>query len=234
MNISDYRYRIELHAHTSPVSGCSQIPPAQLVQTYHDLGCHAVAITNHFTPGLLSDRTPEQALEYYMNDFRLTKAEGDRLGVNILLGFELRFTESNNDYLIFGVDEADAAEFLTVLDKGVENFVKNVKKPRHFFAQAHPYRSGITVIDPAWMDGVESYNVHPGHNSRIAVGSRFARENHLIELCGTDYHHPTHEGLGLTLAKTLPADSMELADLLRTGDFLFRVGGSVVIPNQLL
>ena len=85
----------------------------------------------------------------------------------------------------------------------------------------------------ALLDGVESFNVHPGHNSRVAVAAKYAHEHHLIETCGTDYHHPGHQGLGLTLTKTLPSDTFELAALLHSGDFLFEIGGDVVIPARL-
>ena len=38
-----YPCRIELHAHTKPVSPCSEIPPADLVKSYIDQGFHAYA-----------------------------------------------------------------------------------------------------------------------------------------------------------------------------------------------
>lgn len=233
LNLSEYRHKIELHAHTSPVSRCSEIPPAELVQNYHALGCEAVAITNHFTPALLEYPSREEALAFYMRDFAAAKAEGDRLGVRVLLGFELRFTESSNDYLLFGADESDAAAIYDHLGDGAEYFARSLKKPSQFFLQAHPFRSGMTLLDPALLDGVESFNVHPGHNSRVAVAAKYAHEHHLIETCGTDYHHPGHQGLGLTLTKTLPGDTFELAALLHSGDFLFEIGGDVVIPARL-
>ena len=43
-----YKYRIELHAHTTPASVCSEIPPKQMVETYKDLGYDAITLTNHF------------------------------------------------------------------------------------------------------------------------------------------------------------------------------------------
>ena len=47
--LKQYKYRIELHAHTSPASGCSEITPKEMVDTYKSLGYDAVTITNHFT-----------------------------------------------------------------------------------------------------------------------------------------------------------------------------------------
>lgn len=31
--LSQYKYQIELHAHTSPASGCSQITPKEMIET---------------------------------------------------------------------------------------------------------------------------------------------------------------------------------------------------------
>ena len=46
--LSQYEYQIEMHAHTSPASGCSQVPPKEMAETYKNLGYDAVVITNHF------------------------------------------------------------------------------------------------------------------------------------------------------------------------------------------
>ena len=44
----EYRYRIELHAHTNPASGCSDVTPQEMVEIYHTLGYDGIVITNHF------------------------------------------------------------------------------------------------------------------------------------------------------------------------------------------
>ncbi len=46
--LSQYKYRIELHAHTSPASACSEISPKEMVRIYKNLDYDAVTITNHF------------------------------------------------------------------------------------------------------------------------------------------------------------------------------------------
>ena len=35
-----------------------------------------------------------------------SKARGDELGLDVILGAELRFPENDNDYLVYGIDEA--------------------------------------------------------------------------------------------------------------------------------
>ena len=38
MNIKEYKYKIDFHTHTSPVSPCSQITPQRMVEAYKELG----------------------------------------------------------------------------------------------------------------------------------------------------------------------------------------------------
>ena len=45
-----YPYRLELHAHTSPASRCSQVKPEDVVTIFHNAGYDGIAITNHFFP----------------------------------------------------------------------------------------------------------------------------------------------------------------------------------------
>ena len=70
---STYPYRIELHAHTKPVSPCSEIPPTDLVQAYIDQGFHGVVITNHFNLEYLLGLPKEEALDYYLSGYEEAK-----------------------------------------------------------------------------------------------------------------------------------------------------------------
>jgi hypothetical protein len=225
----DYKYRIELHAHTTPASGCSEIPPEELVRTYHNIGCHAVTITNHFTYGLFrSDKPNDEIVSAYFDDFYRAKEEGDRIGIAVLFGMELRFSENNNDYLIFGVNENDALTISHMLCDGIRSFRQNYINTALVLIQAHPFRDGMTGVDPLLLDGIEVFNMHPNHNSRVAVAANYAREHKLIATCGTDYHHHNHEGLGITLARTLPRDSYELAAMIKSNNFKMEIGGYIL------
>lgn len=227
----EYKYRIELHAHTSPVSGCSEIPPEELVNTYKGLACDAVVITNHFTPALYVDgRSKEDAIKFYMSDFERAKAEGDRIGIKVIFGMEIRFTENSNDYLLFGADEIEATKIYDLLGDGIEGFRAKYNNPRSLFIQAHPFRNGMTEVNPALLDGIEVCNMHPNHNSRVGIAAKYASEHGLLATGGTDYHHRGHEGMLFTRTKTLPRDSYELAALLKTQDYLFDMSGFIIIP----
>ena len=54
-----------------------------------------------------------------------------------------------------------------------------------------------------------------------------------IKTAGSDFHHKGkgHEGVSALRTKTLPKDSFELAKILKSGDYLFEIGGdSIVLP----
>ncbi len=226
-----YKYRIELHAHTSPVSGCSEIPPVQMIELLQAQGYDAVMITNHFAPGNGFWNT-EDPIATYLADYQATKEAGEKAGIKVYLGVEFRFAENSNDYLFIGkVTEEFLRKMAGQLDMGIDAFYEKYHGPNHLILQAHPFRNGMIKVNPASLDGIESMNLHPNHNSRVAKATKYALENRFsVMTIGTDLHHVGHEGLAATRTKTLPADETELVALLRSRDYLFEVGGAVMFP----
>ena len=227
----EYPFRVELHAHSSPASGCSEIPPEKLVELYAEKKADAVCLTNHFTPDIRKNgKSREQAISDYLDDYHRAEAEGEKLGVSVILGSELRFIENSDDFLIFGVDEKDFGDFYEYVGGTVADFRKNWHKEGSFFLQAHPFRNGMVLVDPGLLDGVEAFNMHPNHNSRVGVAAGYSEENRLIPTIGTDCHHYGHQGLGLLRTKYLPKDSNDIADILYSKDFLMEICGFIMIP----
>ena len=227
----EYKYRIELHAHTTPVSGCSDISPKEMAETYKKLGFSAVVVTNHFE--YQNNKWEKQKyINYFLNDFEETEKYAKELGIKVYLGAEIRFTENNNDYLVFGVDKKILEEIYEYLPCGIEIFRSKYMMPDSAFIQAHPMRSGMEPVDPALLDGIEVFNMHPSHNSRVGLASLYAKEsNHLIVTAGSDFHHPNmnHEGLAAIRTTHLPENTFSLAKLLKEGDFLLEIGRENIV-----
>ena len=98
VNTADYPYKIELHAHTRPHSPCGDIPPAELIRIYAEHGYDAVAITNHFTWNLdYGLGSEEETIGFYLSGYNEAYEAGERLGVKVIFGAELRFSENNNE-----------------------------------------------------------------------------------------------------------------------------------------
>ncbi len=227
----DYKYKIELHAHTKPVSPCSEIPPAELISRYKAKGFDAVVITNHMINFLFDGKTDTEAIEYYLDGYRQTKDEGEKQGIKVLLGLEMRFPENANDYLVFGVDEADVKEMYSYLNLNYETFYNRFKADNRVILQAHPFRDGMVLQNPDLLDGIEVFNCHPHHNSRIAKAAQYAKEHpRLITTCGTDFHHHDHEGMVAMLSREIPENSYRLAEILKSGDYLFQISNTILLP----
>ena len=232
--INEYKFRIEMHAHTKPVSPCSEISPEEMVETYSELGFDAVVIANHFIYYLTEGFTKDEAIDRFLKDYEDTCKAAEKRGLKIILAAEVRFDENFNDYLIYGVDRKILETVYDYFPKGLKAFREEVNLEKSVFLQAHPFRDRMTLMDAHLLDGVETFNVHPGHNSRIGQAAKYAKENDLkIKIAGTDYHHPNHnhEGLSAVRTKVLPKDTFELAEILKSGDYVLEIGAdSIVLP----
>lgn len=221
-----YPYRLELHAHTSPASGCSQVKPEDVVTIFHNAGYDGIAITNHFYP----KPENENFLEIYRSDYLKAVETGERLGMKVYLGAELRFPNQNdNDYLLFGFELSQLEKMYSLMGGTLEGFVESFKTDDMFLLQAHPFRDDMQQGFEKCLDGVEVFNMHPHHNSRIAVAERYAREHGKIATAGTDYHHIGHDNLCATRAPHLPENEHELVALLKSNDFIFQVGEHIIV-----
>ncbi len=228
----EYKYRIELHTHTNPGSSCSEIPPEELIETYTQKGYDAVVITNHFVSYMFEGLTKEDALDKYLSDFEKAKSVAENSNIRVLLGAEIRFDENCNDYLIFGVDREVLSKGYDYFGKGLRAFRTEVSLDKSVFVQAHPHRDGMEETDPSLLDGYEIFNMHPGHNSRVAISTRHAKNaGAKIVTVGSDYHHRGrgHEGISALRTKVLPNDSFALAEILKSGDYVFEIGERAII-----
>ena len=228
--LSAYKYKLELHAHTSPVSSCSELPPAEVISRLHAQGYHGVVITNHFYSGGKFMKT-DDPVGTYLADYYAAKEAGEAVGMQVLLGAEYRFDENTNDYLVFGVTEALLRETVRRFDLTFEQFYEEYHGENLLILQAHPFRSGLVRAKPDHLDGIEAFNMHLHHNSRVAEAARWAKDNTLdIMTGGTDLHNPGYEGLCATRTKVLPKTSAELIALLREKDYLMEIAGCPLLP----
>ena len=227
---SAYPYRTELHAHTSPVSSCSYVSAAEAVRRYREAGCHSLVIANHLSPAKWLNNEPiDELAARYLSDYEAAKeAAGNDL--HVILGVEIRFPENANDYLVYGVSPEDIEFFLTLLPHGIENFYKKAKTDRNVILQAHPFRKEMVRAPLHAIDGIEVFNVHPRHNSAVAVAAKFARENNLLVCGGSDFHYENDEALCLVRTEDKLRDSYDVADLIKSKNFLFELSGHLILP----
>ena len=230
--LDEYRYRIELHAHTSPVSACGELSPEEVVDHYHALGADALVITHHFHSSFFKRGAKEEMLSLYIDDYLRAKRRAQRYGMQVILGMEIRFTENSNDYLVYGIDEEDLSRACDFLTLGIDAFYRGFKNERNVILQAHPFRDNMASVNPSSLDGIEVFNMHIGHNSRVARAAEYTNEHpEFLVSGGTDFHHGYQTTPCFMRSKTLPKTSFDIANALKSKDVLFDIAGNIVLPN---
>lgn len=188
-------YKYETHMHTSESSGCGLSKAAAQVQAYKKRGYQGIIITDHFINGYStcpknSRISWEQKMEYVVSGYQSAKKEGDRLGLDVFLGWE--FTIRGSDFLTYGLrwDFLMAHPDLHKLD--VPEYSTLVRENGGFLAQAHPYRDAAYIqhklpVEPQYVDAIEVYNDSDSNNTN-AKALAFANKHNLPMQAGSDCH----------------------------------------------
>ena len=215
------KYLIELHCHSSETSSCSKVGGSQLADMYKARNYHAITIMDHYFKGFfnkLGDVSWQEKTNIFLSGYRNAKKRGGEIGLNVILGIELRFHDNFNDYLIFGIDEQFLYNNPELYNYSAKDFSEFAKDNNLLFIQAHPFRNRMVIINHDLLDGIEVYNAHPSHNSRNYLAElaheKQSEKRRFIATAGSDCHHPGHEGNAGIISGTLPSDSIELASVL--------------------
>ena len=232
----EYKYKIELHAHTLSESEDTEVSAPDVARIYKNLGYDALVITNYFNYAYFSrgEKSARENFDLWYKDYLDAKEEGDKIGISILFGLEAQFKDGSNDFLIYGVDYEVALELLSYIENYTYEEFRSAWKPKKsaVIIQARPCRGGGDPIDPAMVDGYEAFNLNTDHNSRIGPSAAFARKSGKLITAGSDFRERGNEGTAALLTKTLPKDSFELADILKARDYILSVGGFLTFPYE--
>ena len=185
-------YKYDTHTHTAEVSLCGVLSASELVEQYHSFGYDGIVITDHLNEEYISslerNHDWESCMRHFLQGYRRAAARGRELGLNVMLGAEIRFAINENDYLIYGFDE----DFL------LNNSYLHRLNPWEFFKKfgdellivhAHPFRNGNEDVFIECVHGVEVVNGNPRHDNcnQKALELYFANPN-LHPFCGSDAH----------------------------------------------
>ncbi|MBR0464162.1 MAG: PHP domain-containing protein [Clostridia bacterium] len=192
---------IDLHVHTSEVSGCGKVPAAEMARMYHEKGYDAIVVTDHLIAGKNADMPVNERCAWYLSGWRAARAEGEKLDLVVLRGAEVRFTSGNEDFLLFGWREDELEGLFSLLDGGISEpeFYRYVHGTgRMLLIQAHPFRKGLRQAALQDLDGIEVYNGHPGHDSHNDLALALAEKGRegFIMTSGSDAHEPHHVARG--------------------------------------
>ena len=187
-------------------------------------GYDAICVTDHYNRDTfdyieMDLSTPGSKTRDFLLGYHRLKREGEKYGIRVYAGAELRFDGSPNDYLLYGFHDELLADPERVMSEGLEAFAPKYRADGALLIQAHPFRNKCTPAPAELLDGVEVLNLNPRHDSRNELALAYAKEHNLLMTAGSDCHRPGDEGTTGILAETLPEDSFGYADLIRSGKY---------------
>jgi histidinol phosphatase-like PHP family hydrolase len=221
-------YRYETHAHTSEVSSCGKVSAEEMVGLYHKAGYRGIIFTDHLYDGFIQriGGSWKNAVDHYLIGYRTAKQTGEKLGMDIMLGMELRFDGTDEDYLVYGFDEEYLYNNPYPNRNTLASFRASVQGKGMLIFQAHPYRKNLQVAPPELLDGVEGFNGNPRHNSRNDKAFAYCLANGLFLSSGSDAHQPQdvgRGGIGLTKRIRSGREFVELFLSEEPIDILFKL-----------
>lgn len=210
--------KIDLHVHTSEISACGMVSGEETVRLYAKAGYDAIVVTNHYARynKYRFDQAGLDFMEQYKKAYALAKAAGEKYGVLVLNGYELRFNENENDYLIYGMDDETAADCDRIFAMRPREFSAFAKERGILFYQAHPFRNSMTIVRPDYLFGIEVRNGNPRHDSRNDIAAAWAnRYGHLHRIGGSDCHQIEDVGVSGIVTEKEVKTMADLVEVLK-------------------
>ncbi|NLE26360.1 MAG: PHP domain-containing protein [Clostridiaceae bacterium] len=216
-------FKYDTHVHTSEVSGCAKVSADEAVKMYKEAGYHGIVITDHYCDSFfngLGDLSWDQKMDRYLDGYNIALNLGEKLGLKIILGMEIRFLENANDYLVYGIDEKFLKNYKELYKLSLKEFRELTKRESILIFQAHPFRPGMIPAPAELLDGIEVYNGNPRHNSNNDNAYQYALKNRLRMLSGSDFHRRDGIAAGGIIVFENIGDSHEFSDMIRNNKII--------------
>lgn len=225
------KYLIEIHAHTSDVSNCADMPAKDAVKLFAENGYNGMVITDHLHSYAIRrflKKRPngdwDDIIDCLLEGYKIALEEAKKYpGFKVYLGCELRFDEYDNDYLVFGLSEDKLRQMKDVNKLSTLEGIKYVKSFGCTIIQAHPFRDDMAIVEPGYLDGVEVHNGHPNHDSRNDIALAWAEKFNYIKTSGSDFHGECMPNSGI-YTDELPENEEELRKIIAEERFTLKLG----------
>lgn len=217
-------YKVETHLHTSHVSRCGRLDAATIVREYKKAGYSVICVTDHYsriTFDFLGVNIYDDSdkITPFLEGYKRVREEGKKIGIEVFCGAEVRFDESENDYLVYGFNNKLLSDPGRVFEMGIAEFSRHAREAGALIIQAHPYRDRNTPAIAKYIDGVEVLNLHPRHENNNEQAAKYAEAFGLLGTSGSDCHQMEDIARGGIIIDTIPKDSINLARTIRYRHF---------------
>lgn len=184
----------ELHSHTNAASLCSIVTPEEYIKFYMDRGYTGMVVTDHFYHGNTSVNRClpwDMFIDEYCEGYYRAKREGDKYGFIVLFGFEQKFCDGNDEYIVLGISPEWLKAHPEIRDMERIPFFDTIREAGGFTIQAHPFRERYYISDIRlsldFVDAIEVFNLgDTDEHSRRSY--EYAKNLGLPMTAGTDIH----------------------------------------------
>ena len=166
------QFKLDIHVHTSETSSCGQVSAQEAVRLYEQAGYDGIIITDHYHReyfNSLGNLTWNDKIDCYLKGYRTAKSEAAKGKMKVFLGIEYRNVESDNDYLVFGMDESMLFKEPELYSRSIQDAFACFRQYGAIILQAHPFRKRFekdkgdfvrysSMDYPELLDGFEFYN----------------------------------------------------------------------------
>ena len=215
--------KIDLHVHTKEISICGHMPAEEVVSRYKAAGYDCIVITNHFnthTSTHFENQGVTDFFKIYKESYLLAKEAGEKAGLLVLNGYEIRFDESESDYLVYGMSDETAADYKKLFSMRPRDFSALAAEQGFLFYQAHPFRNNMKITAPELLTGIEIKNGNPRHDSRNDIAKLWAEKFGMHKIAGSDCHRQEDVGVSGIVTEREVKDIKDLISVLLSDDYV--------------
>ena len=191
--MSQKQTTVQLHLHTSETSACGHASGAEMARACKKWGYDLLVVTDHFMNANIGcPRTWPWAdqVDYLYRGYEAAKAEGERIGLTVLFGWET--ANGGPEYLTYGLGKEFLLDYPDIAEVDIPTYLDCVRRAGGFVSQAHPFRREpyipLFTPDPTLVEAFEVWNSSHEDHSWDEKAIEMARANGLIETAGCDAH----------------------------------------------
>ncbi len=226
-------YKTETHAHTYPVSTCSQIGPGEMVRLYKNAGYDTIFISNHFSPHHFdkwgADMSFDERVDTFYDAFLEAEDEGKKLGICVL--FSVEYTLNNNHYLLYNVSKEFLKKRSDIFEISIEEFSEYAGSCGITIVQAHPCIEEKCTPYPHLVDGFEGINASTRSEKHNDRSMAIAKEHKLPISCGSDAHELCDIGRSAMLSEEKITSVSQYLELMFSGNLKLFLNGEIVCDS---
>lgn len=212
--------KVELHCHTDG-SHCADYTIQGVIADYKRAGYGAIVVTNHYAYKEYVRQgfsTPIEYAKAFLSWIEKVEKVGKANDIKIFYGMEVRLTYNNTEFMLYGFEKDFVLNNPEIYSLTQEQLFDLANKHNIFIYQTHPFRDGVKVGNPKFMHGVECFNGHYHHINNNKKASEFCKENNLVKVVGTDFHHDDQPITTAILVPNDINDSIELTKYIRENE----------------